>query len=132
MNLKKLAANLSPGKPYTLFKYGEFGFPYSIKMKVEKVEIKPYAQYPETLLICYIEKGKRKVKGIRIYGAHYEKLAIWEGLHDVNTEMYVETVPGTTPGIGSVSKSLSSFSPEYLDRALQSVPYAPMFMMRGE
>lgn len=124
--LKEIASKLEADKSYTLVKMGEWGFPYKLHFKVHSLQYGPYAQYPESLVIYFIEKGKRKVKGIRFYGS--ASYAIWEGYQEVNTEMYVSSDKHESTGM-IVSKSLRSFSPEYLKRALNSVNVKPMIVV---
>ncbi len=129
-NYTEVAAKLEVGKTYTLFKYGEMGFPYALQFKVTRLEIKPYAQYSESLVIGFIEKGKRKERGIRFYGDN--RLAIWEGLVNPNADMFNAPEAGSVPGI-MVQKSFgSSFSSSYMDRALKSVEAKPLILIEGK
>lgn len=125
-NYSEVAAKLEVGKSYTLVKYGEFGFPYSVQFKLIKMEIKPYAQYTESLLLYFVVKGKRKQSGIRLYGNN--RLAIWEGFENPNVEMFDAPVMGESGLI--VKKSFgTSFDSSYMSRALKSVEAKPIILL---
>lgn len=128
-NYQEIASKLEIGKMYTIWKYGEFGFPVCLQFKLTKTEVKPYAQYRESLVIMFIQKGKRKERGIRLHG-DANRFAIWEGLVNPNAEMYNN--PETYNGV-TITKSFGmSFSPEYMDRALASVPQKPLIVVDND
>ncbi len=124
-NYQEIADKLEIGKMYTLFKYGEFGFPVVAQFKLVSKTIEPYAQYQESLRIMFIPKGKRKETGIRLYGDN--RLAIWEGLVNVNSEIFGLSKIGME---GMVSESIGvSFSSGYMDRALKLVEAKPLVLI---
>lgn len=126
-NYEEIAAKLEIGKTYTMVKYGEFGFPYKVQFKLIGKEVKPYAQYQESLVLMFIEKGKRKQKGIRVHGNN--RFAIWEGFVSPNVEMFNAPEAGSIPAI-TVRKSFgSSFDSSYMERALNSVEQKPLVMV---
>lgn len=128
-NYQEIADKLEVGKMYTMFKYGEFGFPATAQFKLVKKEVAPYAQYPQSLLLMFVIKGKRKTSGVRLYGNN--RVAIWEGLENPNSEMY------GAPSVGecgvTVRKSIgSSFSNCYMERALKSVEAKPIVLLERD
>lgn len=72
--------NIIEGNQYTLLIENSFGFIVSRKVKIKKAFIESYAQHKETLVIHYIEKGKRKITGTRFID---NKICIIEGWKDI-------------------------------------------------
>lgn len=116
--MKQLSA-LKIGQKYTFVKLSEFGFPHAVKIELVEFKIESYAQYPETTVLKFKLKGKRNLRGLRIF--ERDSYLVYEGWVEVDTEMYVETLPATPGGL-PCQRSLSSFDNEYLMRAKRSVP----------
>lgn len=112
------------GQKATIFKYGEFGFPQSIKCTINKVYRKNYAQYVDLIHIEYRPKGKRTDYVCRVYD--YSTMAVFNGHIDLQSDMYVKTIE--KPGCLTVRESLLAFSNEYIDRALSSTNKKPIFL----
>ena len=119
--MKELTA-LKVGHRYTLVKLSDFGFPYAAQLELAESKVEPYAQYPETVVLAFKLKGKRKLRHLRIFNR--DEYLVYQGWIEVNTEMYVETLPGTDDT--TVSRSLRSFDNEYLYRAKRSVAQKPL------
>lgn len=114
--------NLKIGNQYTICKMGEFGFPYMIKMTLKDVKIAPYAQYRESVLLTFVQKGKRKATGIRFYG-DFQQFMIYEGHIELMVDMFISEKSEN----GCVTqKSLLSFSNEYMVRAENSTEFKPI------
>jgi hypothetical protein len=129
-NYQEIASKLEIGNTYTIFSYNDFGFAYAFFFKLVKVEVKPYAQYRESMVIHYIRKGKRKAQGVRFHG-DTNRFAIWEGIVNPNTEMFNE--PSISSNGVTVQKSYGmSFSPVYMERALKSVPQNPIILVDND
>ncbi len=112
----------------TICKYGEMGFIHSILCTIEKVYLKDYAQYKDSLHIQYRPKNKRSSYVWRIHG--YERYAIYAGHVELNTSMFVKVQTderGTT-----ISEPLASFSPEYLEIAIKSTTHSPLIVKRKD
>ena len=119
--MKELTA-LKVGHRYTLVKLNDFGFPYKAQLELVEQKITPYAQHRETMLLTFKLKGKRNLRELRIF--ERDNYLVYEGWIEVDTEMFVENVPGV-PGL-VVQKSLRSFDDEYFTRAKKSVAQAPL------
>ena len=129
-NYIEIASKLEIGKMYTIFKYGEFGFPIAFSFKATKVDVSPYAQYRESLSIWYIRKGKRKTHGMRFHG-DTNRFAIWEGVVNPDAEMF--NAPMSSSNGVTVQKSCGmSFSPCYMETALKSVPQNPIILVDND
>ena len=72
-----------------------------------------YAQYENSILICYVQKGKRKIRGLRFNGK--ENFIIWKGFVNPNVDIFSN---------GPVSDL--SFSSSHLEKALNSVEQKPL------
>ena len=119
--MKELTA-LKLGHKYTLVKLSDFGFPYSAQLELAESKVEPYAQHAETVILAFKLKGKRKLRHLRIFNR--DEYLVYEGWLEVDTEMYVETLPSTDDT--TVSRSLRSFDNEYLYRAKRSVAKTPL------
>jgi hypothetical protein len=129
-NYNEIASKLEIDKTYTIFSYNDFGFAYAFTFKLVKVEVKPYAQYRESMVIHYIRKGKRKAQGVRFHG-DINRFAIWEGIVNPNVEMF--NAPVSYSNGVTVQRSYGmSFSPCYMETALKSVPQEPMILVDNE
>lgn len=115
---------LKPGLQYTLVKYGEIGFVFAVKMTLAEIRVESYAQYPETTMLVFKQKGKRKLRGLRLMPR--DRFIIWEGWVDPNVDIYARTVD-TSFGPNTGFESFLSFSEEYMTRALASVPAPPLY-----
>jgi hypothetical protein len=119
--MKELTA-LRVGHRYTLVKLSDFGFPYSACLELVESKTEPYAQHRETMLLTFKLKGKRNLRQLRIF--ERDNYLIYEGWIAVNTEMFVEELPGVAGLV--VQKSLRCFSTEYFDRAKRSIAQKPL------
>lgn len=101
---------------YTMVGMTEFGFPYSMNVKITKVINQPYAQYRESTIIYYIKKGKRKAQGIRVLP--HNTLVIYKGWIEPKVDMFPDT-----SGI-----SLGCFDRKYMKIAIDSVKNVPLIV----
>lgn len=116
------------GKKATIVKYGEFGFPHSIKCTIQNVYRANYAQYDNMLHVIYKPARKRREYVFRVYD--YSRYIVYAGYVDVDTEMFRTTLP-SEPGI-TVQESLRCFSDEYLTIALNSTNETPLLVVRDQ
>lgn len=117
--LKKLEV----GQKYTIASYGAFGFAYSIQFELVEVQAKPWAQYRETVVLVFKQKGKRKLRQLRFYD--YSRFIVWAGYVEPNVSMWA--TEGERENGVTFKRSFESFSNEYLERALASVKQEPLF-----
>lgn len=57
---------LQENRKVTIFKFNEFGWPVMYQTRIKDVEVTPYAQHKESLLIWHTPKGKRSKFGERV------------------------------------------------------------------
>lgn len=112
------------GKQCTIFKYSDMGFPQTIHCKINKVYLKNWAQYDDLIHVEYRPKGKRTDYVMRIYD--YSSLAIFNGHIELKDDIYVKTIE--KPRCLTVRESLTCFSNEYLNIALESTTNKPIFL----
>lgn len=120
-----LLKTLEWGQEYTLVKYGEFGFLFSVKFKLLEVRVQPYAQYPESVMLVGKPYKKRNAYGWRILPQ--DRFAIWRGYKEVRTSMWVQQ---ENAGSATIKRSLLSCDGEYLRMALDSVVEPPLIVKR--
>ena len=113
---------LKVGNRYTIVKMGDMGFPFALKIELVELKIEPWAQYQETFLLIFKEKGKRKLRALRFFPR--SEFLVYENWHDADTNIFVSTE--TTPLGTLVRKSLRSCDNEYLLRARRSVKETPL------
>ena len=118
MKLETINSIWENGRKYTLVKFNDFGFPYSMPFTAHDFRIQPYAQYPETGLLVIKPKGKRNLRGIRIYP--HSKFLIFKGWVDPDVEMYRD-YDFSDDGQVECKKSLLCFASEYMEIARNSV-----------
>lgn len=109
------------GEKVTIFKNSEFGFPQLIHCKLFTVKLKPCAQYTETIEILFIPKGKRNVRGIRIY--NYTDFLVYLNHIQLNDSAFIETIEGSDY---ILKKSDLAFSSNYFNRAIESTTEEPI------
>lgn len=121
----KQILDLKIGEKYTIVRYSDLGFLFSVQLTVQKTDTVPWAQYAETVILWYRKKFERKPKGMRF--CPRDQFLVFSGWVEVNTDMWVEK--GTSGAGFATKKSLPSFSQEYLKRALASVPAKPLHQL---
>jgi hypothetical protein len=118
----KPLSTLKIGSRYTVVRFGEMGFLYARQIELVQYKVEPYAQYPESEILIYREKGKRKIAGTRFLPN--DDYLVYKGWIDVKTEMFVSE--SDSPTGFRCKQSLLSFDREYFNRAKASVSQAPL------
>jgi hypothetical protein len=120
--MKQLLA-LNAGEKYTIVRYGEMGFVFAVQLIVNAFEVKPYAQYRESVYLIFRKKGARKASAMRFFPN--DDYLVYSGWVEVNTSMFV-SISVSASGM-TCRTSLLSCDREYLHIAKRSVPAAPIF-----
>ncbi len=115
--------DLKPAEKYTIVRFGEMGFLFSVQLTLIRVDIKPFAQYPESVVLVFRKKCGRAPSGLRFLPN--DDFLVYEGWVNVNTEMYVSS--SVSPTGMNCKQSLLSFDREYLMIAKRSVGKEPLF-----
>ena len=122
--LNKLT-ELQPGKRYTVVGMGEFGFPYQFQIVLTEVRVERYAQYPQTFLLIFKQKGKRLPRQLRFYDTR--SVIVWEGWVSPNTNMYPFTsIKDYDSGPVTVRTGYPCFDKRYMQIARDSVKAIPL------
>ena len=119
----KQLLELKSGEKYTIVRFGDMGFVFSVQLALKQVKIESYAQYPESVVLIYLPKRKRSLRGMRFLTN--EDYLVYPGWVEVATEMFVSSSKSET-GF-TVSQSLLSCDREYLMIAKRSVATEPLF-----
>lgn len=96
----------------TIYRGGSFGF-RRIECRWVEWETKPFAQYPSTIHVRFVEKGKRKPDGFRRAGSTAPFVII--AGHGHPEELTVTFTPSSDHGNGVTSQMTrhSCFAPEW-------------------
>ncbi len=111
-------AGMEPGKRYTIFYLGDFGFPVAAKFTYQDMELTTYAQYSDAVkLMC---KPYRKS---RVYYHYFydRSFIICKGWIDVDKSNYTDTLKDT----GTVKMTQSKygcFDARYIEDAKNYLP----------
>ena len=119
MQTNEIFNNLNPkkGQKLTMWRLGDMGFPSSKHIVLIDIEKTSYAPHDKVLIISYTEKRKRNTRSFYIFP--HMKVVFWLGHITVDADMGPEG--GNT--------SLTCFSPEYLQIALNSVTNTPLIVV---
>ena len=113
------------GKKVTIWKSGSLGFGWSSKGVITEVEIGPYAQHKQAIFIHFKPYRARKVR--RLVICPFNRFIVWEGYHEVDTEIFEEGHKSPTTGmIVKKSRAMSS-DIFWMDTARASVAVAPFY-----
>ena len=115
MTDKKVFEQLQEGQKVTIFKCNDFGFPYTLQTKIEKVEYKDYAQYKS--IPCIQHRPKRKRTSYVIKFTDNEKTLIFDGWVDINVDMWATS--NTNSNGVTTRRSLQCFDNGYFDIAMK-------------
>lgn len=122
MNVEQFLS-LQEGEKYTMWWFGNFGFPTCLHIKVKAVECRKYAQYDQSIRLEFVKKGGRRACELNFLPM--EAVVIWPGWIDVNAEMYGKAEEKENGVTVSRSKFLS-YDRQYVQEALKSTSIKPV------
>lgn len=111
---------LERGKKYTIFFYSEFGFPSALQITLDDIKVESYAQFDETVLLIFVQKGKRKLSGKRFYGQSWDKFLVYDGHVTLENDIFING-----------NRSELSCSDVYIQRAMTSTTQKPLIAELG-
>ena len=124
--IKQLFDKLEEDQNYTVWKFGEMGFPQCFNITLISKQLTSYAQYDEALLIKFKIKGKRKLSGFYIYGTS-SPFIFWEGWYNTaQASNWWESQEYHEETKRSVRTGYTCFSDEYIKQALKSITAEPV------
>ncbi|QWU14406.1 hypothetical protein SAMN04487895_101716 [Paenibacillus sophorae] len=115
---------LQPQTKVTIVKFTDFGFPVAIQTVIDHVEVKPYAQYKESLKIVHKPKRKRSLYSNTILP--YENFIVYDGWINVDIDSITKTVIKETPSMTVTQGNYACFNDNYLTDILSAVPETPI------
>lgn len=113
--------NLEKGEKYTLLFTNDFCFPSAVKVTMESVEARKYAQYDDAVRLVFKPFKKRNFYQKFFYGEH-ARFVILRGWYDI------ETARKVSGGI----KEYCSGDYSFMDRAVEDHPEAVVLYYRRE
>lgn len=111
-----LAADLKQGNKYTLVYNNDFGFPVSVQITLESIEICAYAQYNDAVLLRFKPKGKRKFAAKYFYGS--KTIAIYDGWKTLPENFGYEVIR-STPECTTRKSKYASFDNRFITDSVE-------------
>ncbi|MCR8641523.1 hypothetical protein NV379_02530 [Paenibacillus sp. N1-5-1-14] len=118
------ANELKSGRKVTLIKFSEFGFPVLINTVIDRTEIKPYAQYNESLKIIHKPKRKRSLFSNTILP--YQELLIYDGWLETDIKMMTHETIKEAKNIKLEQSKYCSFDKSFFEDILQYIKVKPI------
>ena len=112
------------GKKVTIWKTGSCGFGWSSKGVITEVKIGPYAQHDQAAFINFKPYRARKVR--RMVVTPGTRFMIWEGYHEVDTEIFGSERKSDGGMIVKESRAMA-FDNFWMEQAASSVAVAPFY-----
>lgn len=124
--IKKAAEALQAHKEnkITIVKFSDFGFPIAIQTVLNSVEVKPYAQYSESLVLIHKPKRKRSLWKNTILPN--ESVIILEGWHNVDSEKLTYNTLEENENITVKQSKYGSFDNNFLKDVLNYIKADPI------
>lgn len=126
MNIQQFL-NLQPGEKYTMWWFGNFGFPTCQQIKVVNVECRKYAQYDKSIKLLFTKKGGRRLLEMNILPK--EAFIIWPGWITPDSEMYGQAEEREN-GVTVRRSKFASFDRGYVQAGLDSVSIQPVVIQQ--
>jgi len=106
-----LNARLVKGGKYTLVYCNDFGFPVSVKITFEFIELTTYAQHSDVVKMLFVPYRKRKMRGKYFYNM---SVMIFEGWQDMKEED-TKTVLKDDGVVKTTISKYACFDSRYID-----------------
>lgn len=103
---------LTPDRKVTLIKFSEFGFPVLINTVIKSVEVKPYAQYNESLRIIHKPKNKRSLWQNIILPQ--DELLVYDGWLNVDLDSITKETLKENESVKVTQSKYSSFDRSFI------------------
>lgn len=108
----EVVEQLTPERKVTLIKFSEFGFPVLINTVINSVEVKPYAQYNESLRIIHKPKKKRSLFQNIILPK--DELLVYDGWLNVDLDKITKETLKENESVKVVQSKYSSFDRNFI------------------
>ncbi|OZB98046.1 hypothetical protein [Paenibacillus sp. XY044] len=108
----EVVEQLTPERKVTLIKFSEFGFPVFINTVINSVEVKPYAQYNESLRIIHKPKKKRSLWQNIILPK--DELLVYDGWLNVDLDIITKETIKENESVKVTQSKYSSFDRTFI------------------
>lgn len=115
---------LTEGRKVTIMKFNDFGWPVVFNTVIERLEVKPYAQYKESLKIIHKPKRKRSLYSNLILPK--EELLVFDGWLDIDTDNLMYNVTKDNEHVTVKQSKFGCFDSQFMADALNSVGVKPI------
>lgn len=105
------AANLVPGRKYTLVMLNDFGFPATLKITFDGLHLTTYAQHSDAVKMAFRLYRKRDRRIQNFYNC---SLLIFDGWQDMD-ESVIKRILVDTEGLKITQSKYSCFSANYIE-----------------
>lgn len=107
---------LTEGRKVTIVKFNNFGWPVVMNTVIERLEVKPYAQYKESLKI--VHKPKRKRTSYYNMILPQESLLVFDGWLNIDTDKLINSVIEDNDHVTVKQSKYRSFDKQFMIDAL--------------
>jgi hypothetical protein len=121
--ITEAADTLNQQEKVTIIKFSEFGFPVIRNTVINKAEVKPYAQYNESLQL--VHRPKRKRTSYRMTILPYEDVIIYKGWLDLDLEKLTYNIEEGKDVTVKQSK-YCSFDNKFLNDVMKNIKAEPI------
>ncbi|MBT2759877.1 hypothetical protein [Paenibacillus sp. ISL-20] len=115
---------LTEGRKVTIMKFNDFGWPVVMNTVIERLEVKPYAQYKESLKI--VHKPKRKRTSYYNMILPNESLMVFDGWLNIDTDKLTNNVIKDDEHVTVKQSKFGSFDKQFMADALNTVGVNPI------
>ncbi|MGM1044857.1 MAG: hypothetical protein ACQEXX_01785 [Bacillota bacterium] len=115
---------LTNGRKVTMYKFSDFGFPVVINTVIDSVEVKPYAQYKESLKINHKPKRKRSLYYNQILPN--ETLVVFDGWIVLDIDKLTSETIKDDRFVTVKQSKYGSFDKEYITDVIELVGQKPI------
>lgn len=115
---------LTEGRKVTIMKFNDFGWPVVMNTVIERLEVKPYAQYKESLKI--IHKPKRKRSSYYNMILPKESLMVFDGWLDIDTDKLINNVLEDNDRVTVKQSKYRCFDSQFMVDALNTIGNEPI------
>lgn len=120
----EVVEQLTEGRKVTIVKFNDFGFPVVMNTVIERLEVKPYAQYKESVKI--VHKPKRKRTPCYNMILPQESLMVFDGWLDIDTDKLTNEVIKDNEHVTVKQSKYGCFDKQFMIDALNTVGVKPI------
>ncbi len=123
----KAVEQLTEGRKVTIMKFNDFGWPVVMNTVIDSLEVKPYAQYKESLKIIHKPKRKRSLYYNMILPK--ESLMVFDGWLDIDTDKLTNDIIKDDEHVTVKKSKYGSFDNQFMIDVLNTVGVKPIVQL---